>query len=209
MAMKGIENVFRSPRLIYRGLEDTAEEKALMYSIQSDVVALSSSDSNLLKPMTRKEANSHHAYVSNRTLLGVIICLPASNTKLSITPVGSLYLTAPKSGEEHHRNSYISIDIVAEYQRKGYGSEAIEWALGWGFNMAGLHRIGIEAFSYNEGARNLYEKKLGFVYEGCKRELLWFNGGWHDYLSWSMLEDEWRSKVEKKALAIAKEVKKE
>jgi RimJ/RimL family protein N-acetyltransferase len=75
--------------------------------------------------------------------------------------------------------------------------------------MAGLHRIGIEAFSYNEGARELYEKKLGFVYEGCKRELLWFNGGWHGYLSWSMLEDEWRAKVENKKLAVAKKVKKE
>jgi hypothetical protein len=73
MAMEGIKNIFRSLRLIYRAVEDTREDKALMYEIRSDVVALASSDSDLLKPMTRKEANLHHAYVSNRTLLGVII----------------------------------------------------------------------------------------------------------------------------------------
>jgi RimJ/RimL family protein N-acetyltransferase len=208
MATAGIENLFRSSRLIYRAVEDTPEDKALMYAIQSDVLALASSDSDLLKPMTTKEANSHHAYVANRTLLGVIICLSNPVSLAPSTPIGSLYLTAPKSGGEHHRNSYISIDILAGYQRKGYGSEAIEWALNWGFKMAGLHRIGIEAFSYNEGARQLYER-LGFVYEGCKRELLWFNGGWHDYLSWSMLEHEWRARVEKRDLVVAKEVKKE
>jgi RimJ/RimL family protein N-acetyltransferase len=204
MATAGIEKLFRSARLIYRAVEDSQHDKDFMYNIQSDVVALASSDSDLLKPMTTKEANSHHAYVSNRTLLGVIICLSTPGQ----TPIGSLYLTASKPGGEHHRNSYISIDIIAGYQRKGYGSEAIEWALNWGFKMAGLHRIGIEAFSYNEGARQLYER-LGFVYEGCKRELLWFNGGWHDYLSWSMLEQEWKAILEKKSLAAAKEVKKE
>ncbi|EPE26320.1 Acyl-CoA N-acyltransferases (Nat) [Glarea lozoyensis ATCC 20868] len=204
MATAGIEKLFRSARLIYRAVEDDQEDKNFMYKIQSDVAALASSDSDLLKPMTTKEANSHHAYVSSRTLLGVIICLPNPER----TSIGSLYLTAPKPGAEHHRNSYISIDIIADYQRKGYGSEAIEWALNWGFKIAGLHRIGIEAFSYNEGARQLYER-LGFVYEGCKRELLWFNGDWHDYLSWSMLEHEWRALIEKKSLANAKEVKKE
>ena len=77
------------------------------------------------------------------------------------------------------------------HQKKGYGSEAINWALDWGFKQAGLHRIGIDAFSYNHGATQLYER-LGFVFEGRKRELLWFNGGWHDWISYSMLVDEWR-----------------
>jgi len=108
-------------------------------------------------------------------------------------PIGSLYLTAPKPGEEHHRNSYISIDIIAPYQGQGYGSEAIEWVLDWGFRIAGLHRIGIENFSYNQGAKRLYER-LGFTFEGSKRECLWFNGGWHDYMSFSILEQEWRAR---------------
>jgi RimJ/RimL family protein N-acetyltransferase len=195
-----MENLFRSARLIYRAVEDTPEDEAFMHSIQSDIVAQANSDSGLLKPMTKKESAKHKSYVADKTLIGVIICLavPASSPVPVLpaatppVPIGSMYLTAPKSGEEHHRNSYISIDITAPYQRQGYGSEAINWILDWGFRIAGLHRIGIETFSYNNGAKELYGR-LGFVQDGCKRECLWYNGGWHDYLSFSMLEHEWRS----------------
>ncbi|KAH6675770.1 acyl-CoA N-acyltransferase [Halenospora varia] len=189
-----MENLFRSSRLVYRAVEDTPEDEAFVHRIQSDVVAYANSDSGLLKPMTKKESKAHKDYIANKTLLGVIICLQHPSTKDPATlpePIGSIYLTAPKPGDEHHRNCYISIDIIAPYQRMGYGGEAIEWALDWGFRIAGLRRIGIEAFSYNQGARVLYER-LGFEYEGCKRELLWHNGGWHDYLSFSMLEQEWK-----------------
>ena len=94
-----------------------------------------------------------------------------------------------------------TVDLVAtapEHQGKGYGSEAVQWALGWGFDMAGLHRIGIEAFSYNEGAMRLYEK-LGFVMEGRRREEIWFDGGWHDFVTYGMLEGEWRERMKGKS----------
>ncbi|KAH7381982.1 acyl-CoA N-acyltransferase [Cadophora sp. MPI-SDFR-AT-0126] len=171
-----MENVFRSERLIYRAIEDTPEDEDFMHTIQADPVAFSNSDNGLLAPMTRKESGAWKKSVQTNKLLGVIICLapPPSNPALP------------------HRNSYISVDIITPYQRKGYGSEAIKWVLDWGFRIAGLHRIGIECFSYNAGARELYEGKLGFVFEGRKREVLWYNGGWHDLLSFSMLESEWK-----------------
>ncbi|TLD38706.1 Acyl-CoA N-acyltransferases (Nat) [Venturia nashicola] len=184
-----MENLFRSERLVYRAVEESDE--SFFHRIQSDVSAYANSDSGILKPMTKKESQSHMEYVANKTLLGVIICLPPSEESGPIpTPIGSIYLTAPKSGEEHHRNAYISVDIIKEYQRKGYGGEAIHWATDWGFKIAGLHRVGIEHYSYNEGAERLYTR-LGFTLEGRKRELLWHNGGWHDYLSYSILESEW------------------
>jgi RimJ/RimL family protein N-acetyltransferase len=198
-----MENLFRSARLSYRAVEDTPEDEALFHAIQSDVVAYANSDSSVLKPQTKKESSNHKNYVQSKTLLGVVICLEAPRSSPPTLPtappisIGSIYLTAPKSGEEHHRNAYISVDILAPYQRKGYGSEAIEWALDWGFRMAGLHRIGIEAFSYNVGAKQLYER-LGFVYEGCKRGILWYNGGWHDFIMFGMLEGEWRERQSRK-----------
>ena len=205
-----MENLFRSPRLIYRAVEDTPEDEALMHTIQSDIVAFANSDTGLLKPMAKKESKKHKEFVAEKTLLGVIICLAPSTTNppppTPPVPIGCICLKAPDAGQEHHRNSYISLDIIAPYQRRGYGTEAIEWVLDWGFKIAGLHRIGIENFSYNDGAQRLYER-LGFVKEGVKRELLWYNGGWHDYVSWSMLEDEWRVRQEKKGLS--KDMKRE
>jgi len=87
----------------------------------------------------------------------------------------------------------MSIQICREEQRKGYGSEAIKWALEWGFLAGGLHRVSIGCFSFNEGARRLYER-LGFVVEGRTREVVWKNGGWHDSIEMGMLEGEWREK---------------
>jgi RimJ/RimL family protein N-acetyltransferase len=196
-------NAFTSQRLTYRAVENTPADSDLMHRIQSDYAALAASDSCLLKPMTKEESEKHRQYVAEKTLLGVIICLAPSSTKDQATqsaeqastesPIGSIYLTAPRPGHEHHRNSHISLDILAEYQNKGYGTEAINWVLEWGFQRAGLHRIGIETFSYNEGAQRLYQK-MGFVLEGRSRESLWHEGKWHDYLSFSMLEHEWRAR---------------
>ncbi|KAL2065832.1 hypothetical protein VTL71DRAFT_3502, partial [Oculimacula yallundae] len=196
-----MENVFRSERLVYRAIEDTPEDDDFMHLIQSDPVAYSNSDTGLLAPMTRKESGDWKKSVQSKKLIGVIICLapPPSNPALPSdtkapppTPIGCIALTGLTPGHYQHRNSNISIDIIAPYQRKGYGGEAIKWIVDWGFRIAGLHSIGIECFSYNSGARELYEGKLGFVFEGRKRECIWYNGGWHDMLSFSMLESEWK-----------------
>ena len=41
--------------------------------------------------------------------------------------------------------------------------------------MAGLHRVSVKVFEYNDGARRLYEK-LGFTHEGTIRENWWYDG---------------------------------
>lgn len=109
-------------------------------------------------------------------------------------PIGVLALSGTTTAKCHHRSAFISIDIHPAYQGKGYGSEAIRWVLEWGFAYQGLHRIGIESFSHNEGAGRLYER-LGFVLEGRQRQALWFRGGWSDELMFGMLEEEWRERA--------------
>jgi len=87
----------------------------------------------------------------------------------------------------------MSVQICREEQGKGYGTEAIKWALEWGFLVGGLHKVNIGCFSFNKGASRLYER-LGFVAEGRAREVVWKNGGWHDSIEMGMLEGEWREK---------------
>ena len=55
-----------------------------------------------------------------------------------------------------------------------------------------MHAVRLGVFSYNVGAIRLYER-LGFVKEGCKRQALYFDRGWHDSLSYGMLESEWEA----------------
>jgi RimJ/RimL family protein N-acetyltransferase len=91
----------------------------------------------------------------------------------------------------------IGISLAEPYRNKGYGSEAIRWILNWGFKTAGLHRIGIKVFAFNEGACRLYER-LGFVREGIARESIFHDGKWWDEIELSMLDHEWRAMEEKK-----------
>lgn len=74
--------------------------------------------------------------------------------------------------------------------------EAIRWILNWGFQTAGLHRIGLQSTSLNTGAIKL-SKCLRFEQDGRDLEALWINGGWHDEVRFSILEYEWRAIVEK------------
>ncbi|KAH8885426.1 GNAT family acetyltransferase [Thozetella sp. PMI_491] len=196
-------NPYRSARLLYRATQD--DDLPIVDRIQNDAWAFANSSYVMMKPQAPHELQERQKALATKALIGVVICLPppeaedkgdgsAAAEPAKPIPIGAIGLGAPMPGHQHHRDTYIFIDIVDCYRGKGYGSEAINWILQWGFQIAGLHRIGIECFSYNSVACHLYEK-LGFVLEGRKRSCVWFNGGWHDHLIFGMLEDEWRAKT--------------
>ncbi|BAE57772.1 unnamed protein product [Aspergillus oryzae RIB40] len=176
-------NPFRSRRLAYRAVEDTPEDDDFIHSIQSDPLSYATSNSTLLKPQTKRDTlNGYKKHLMEDALLAVIILLPTQNVhdqpgtagppQEIWTSIGIIALKKDEPGHGHHRKSSISIDIAKPYQNHGYGSEAIEWVVDWGFRKAGLHRIAVEAFSYNPGATRLYER-LGFQFEGRQREAIW------------------------------------
>ncbi|KAI1817723.1 putative GNAT family acetyltransferase [Poronia punctata] len=212
-------NPFHSQRLTYRAANATAtQDENFVYSIQSDAEAQTGSSYGLLRPETYQSSKEFLEYISSKCLLGVIICLPnpASQTETTHantekddekhaqsrkeeeeeeegeeTAIGILCLKATPPSQAPHRWTDISIDIHRDYRGRGYGAEAIRWGLWWAFQMAGLHRVQIQAFSFNTGAMRLYER-LGFREEGRLRDHMWFNGRWHDGLIYGMLEHEWR-----------------
>jgi RimJ/RimL family protein N-acetyltransferase len=109
-----------------------------------------------------------------------------------LIPIGFL-IVSRRTGDHSVQPRYcdLGITMAKDYQGKGYGPEAINWALDWAFIHAALHSVRLICFSYNTNARKVYER-LGFVLEGRKRECLWVNGGWHDTLLHSMLDREWK-----------------
>ena len=195
-------NPFCSARLLYRAVEPATDEDFFL-KIQQDPIAFQNSNARVSSPQARSDAKRMMTHVSEKALLGVVICLPPSSQESQpiqdsrSTPIGVIHLEASPPHLSHHRHTEIGIDIVAEYQGQGYGSEAINWVLEWAFNMAGMHRVAIRAFEYNDGAVRLYEK-LGFKLEGRSREALWFNGRFWDDVQYGMLEQEWRARREQK-----------
>lgn len=70
------------------------------------------------------------------------------------------------------------IALAPRFLGQGYGTEITRLTLDHGF-AAGLHRISLTVFEFNPRARRVYEK-CGFVVEGRSREVLRWDGAWHD-----------------------------
>lgn len=81
---------------------------------------------------------------------------------------------------------------------RGFGSEATELMLGLAFDRLGLHRVGLAVFEFNGRAIRAYEK-AGFRVEGRLRDTIVRDGRRWDELSMSILEEEWRARVERAA----------
>ncbi|MDT3427250.1 RimJ/RimL family protein N-acetyltransferase [Paenibacillus forsythiae] len=93
-----------------------------------------------------------------------------------------------------NRNANIRIAVSEEHrQGKGYGREALRLMLEYGFGILNLHRIELEVYSYNNRALHMYEG-LGFTKEGVRREALYYNHEYHDIITMSLLEKEYRQK---------------
>lgn len=159
--------------------------------------AMVNADPTLPVGLTLLQVDATIKKISSRKLLSMYICIPDA---WSEKPIGFIALSKPDEGRAQHGSTSLSISIAAAYRRKGYGREAIAWALDWAFDFARLHRVEIACFSWNRGARRLYGR-LGFREEGVKREAAWFMGGWHDLHEMAMLEHEWRGEWRRVAKA--------
>lgn len=88
-------------------------------------------------------------------------------------------------------------------QGKGYGAEAIDLMLEWGFLELNLHRVELHVVAFNEHAIRLYERK-GFKREGVLRDAIWREGRYWDDHVMSVLRTEW---TPPRAIGAAHEVK--
>jgi RimJ/RimL family protein N-acetyltransferase len=79
-----------------------------------------------------------------------------------------------------------------EYWGKGYGSEAMNLILGYGFRQLNLHRVSLDVFEYNPRAVRSYEK-CGFQHEGRVRGALNRDGHRWDLIFMGILREEWEA----------------
>lgn len=82
--------------------------------------------------------------------------------------------------------------IAPDARREGYGTEAAELVVGYGFDQLGLHRIAARVFEFNEPSMRLLER-VGFTHEGIHREDEFVDGAYRDTHWYGLLEEEWRS----------------
>ena len=79
------------------------------------------------------------------------------------------------------------------YQNKGYGTEAMELLIEYGFDILNLNRIGLTVYDFNSRAHKTYQK-VGFVEEGRKRQARFHNGKYQDEIIMAILRKDWEKK---------------
>ncbi len=75
---------------------------------------------------------------------------------------------------------------------RGYGTDAMNALLDFGFGQLRLERLWLEVYEFNARARRSYEKS-GFVLEGTQRRAMYKQGRFHDVHLMSILRDEWEA----------------
>jgi RimJ/RimL family protein N-acetyltransferase len=93
-----------------------------------------------------------------------------------------------------NRSVRIGADVVPAMRGKGYGTRIYKALLKYCFDYMGIHRTWLLVLDTNEVGKQLYFNS-GFKLEGKRRDAIWRNGRFIDYLAMSILENEYREMV--------------
>jgi len=93
--------------------------------------------------------------------------------------------------EWRHRSGEVGIVIGArDYWGRGYGTDAMQTLVAWGFYTLNLNRIHLRVYADNARAIRCYEK-VGFQLEGRLRQDNFHNGAYRDTLLMAVLREAW------------------
>jgi RimJ/RimL family protein N-acetyltransferase len=145
------------------------------------------------RPMTRMDEEEWMENLKNREndiLFGITI-LTEDGTEILIGNCGIHRI------DWKNRVAEIGIAIgEKEYQNRGYGTEALELLVDYGFNTVNLNRLELYTYSYNIRALKSY-KKVGFIEEGRRRQFIWSKGKYHDAILMGILAEDWNARTKK------------
>jgi len=88
-----------------------------------------------------------------------------------------------------NRTAEFGIYLAPEYQRKGFGKDALMTLLRYGFEELNLNRIWAEVYAGND-ALKLYQR-IGFKQEGTLHEHVFKDGSYIDSYMIGLLRTEW------------------
>jgi len=94
--------------------------------------------------------------------------------------------------EKEYYKTDLGYTVNRTHWQQGYATEALLAILAFGFEEMGLHRVNVDTRMDNLASLGLM-RRLGFVYEGARREcVLSADGTYQTWGLFGMLEDEYR-----------------
>lgn len=134
--------------------------------------------------------DTHKDYYNKQILTGLIrqfIILCSEYTDIEAVPIGTVLL---KNIDTQNHNCELGIFIGERASMgKGYGSQAINLLLDYGFTQLKMHKIYLKVLPENSAAIHLY-KKLGFLIEADFREEYARDSAYINVLQMSILKKE-------------------
>lgn len=99
---------------------------------------------------------------------------------------------ALKHIDRRSQHAWLSIVLDGAHLGRGYGRDALRVLLRWAFGIQNFNRISLETWASNERALRCY-RSVGFVEEGCMREVMWLDGAYVDAVQMGILRREWQA----------------
>nr|WJK64030.1 GNAT family protein [Halobacterium salinarum] len=87
----------------------------------------------------------------------------------------------------------LAYHLDPDFHSEGYGSEAAELVVDYGFMDLNLNRIEAEAGAFNDASMGLLES-LGFSREGVRRDAAHYRGDYYDIVTFGVLREEWAAR---------------
>lgn len=86
-------------------------------------------------------------------------------------------------------NFSFGVTVLRPYQRRGYALDATRLLLRYGFLERRYHKCNSACMASNTASAQLH-RALGFVQEGTRRQVVYYNGRYHDELLFGLTRDE-------------------
>jgi RimJ/RimL family protein N-acetyltransferase len=170
-------------RVYLRALEP--KDKELLYKWRNDREVFSLTGGNTFFISSLREEKWIEDAIFDDINIRLAICI-----KSECKYIGNVNLTKV---DHLNKTGEISIFIGDKGEwGKGYGSEAFNLMLEYGFSELGLNCIYLTVIDNNQRAIELY-KKCGLKEEGTLKERLFKNGKYHDIVSMSILNSDYFS----------------
>lgn len=168
------DRIYLSPR----GIEDVQKYTEWMNDFNTtDYIARSAQIVNLESERKYLEKTSNE--------YGFFSIVTLDNNKL----IGTISI---ENIDYLNRTAVLGIFIGdVEYRGNGYGTEAIQLILDYGFNYLNLNNIRLDLLEFNERALACYTK-CGFKEYGRRRKCAFINGTYYDIISMDILSEEFK-----------------
>lgn len=100
---------------------------------------------------------------------------------VAVTPEDEVIGTANATGGRNAaaRTTSIGISLAPAWRDRGIGTAMMRLIIGWAQATPAVHRLELEVFAHNARAIHIYEK-LGFRYEGTRKEAFFKDGRYID-----------------------------